>query len=89
MTPWFEAVNDQEKVVPNENAGELMNVLALRLKELKLHCEKESGQALKISLRDIISRIGAKQCISTEELSYLLDRTGLQKRIALKMNKFM
>ena len=66
-----------------------MKVLAHRLKELKLHCEKESGQALKINLRDIINRIGAKQCISTEELSYLLDLTGLQKRIALKMNKFM
>jgi hypothetical protein len=65
-----------------------MTVLALRLKELKLKCEKESGQSLKISLRDIINRIGAKQCISTEELSYLLDLTGLQKRIALKMNKF-
>lgn len=66
MTPLFEAVNDQEKVVPKDNASELMSVLSLRLKELKLHCEKEEGQALKVSLRDIISRIGAKQCISTE-----------------------
>lgn len=66
-----------------------MNVLAYRLKELKLHCEKDSGQTLKINLRDIINRIGAKKCISTEELSYLMDLTGLQKRIALKMNKFM
>lgn len=52
--------------MPKENAGELMSVLSLRLKELKLHCEKEEGQSLKVSLRDIISRIGAKQCISTE-----------------------
>jgi hypothetical protein len=89
MTPLFEAFNDQEKIVSNQKANQLMTTLSHRLKELKLHCEKESGQELKIRLRDIINRIGAKQCISTEELSYLLELTGLQKRIALKMNKFL
>lgn len=51
MTPLFEAFSDQEKVVPEGNAHELMNLLAFRLKELKLHCEKERGEALKVRLR--------------------------------------
>jgi hypothetical protein len=38
MTPLFEAFNDQERVVPEGNAQELMRVLAIRLKELKLRC---------------------------------------------------
>ena len=36
-----------------------------------------------------MSKVGAKQCLSTDELSYLLDVAGLQKRIAVKMNKIL
>jgi len=44
VAPLFEALNDQDKVVPNGNAGDLMELLALHLKELKLRCEKEEGE---------------------------------------------
>ena len=44
MAPLFEAFNDQQKVVPEGDAKELMNVLAIRLKQLKLRCEKEQGE---------------------------------------------
>jgi len=51
VAPLFEALNDQDKVVPNGNAEDLMQVLALHLKELKLRCEKEEGELLKVKLR--------------------------------------
>lgn len=89
VAPLFEAMNDQEKVVPNGNAAGLMKTLAERLRELKLKCESEQGESLKLKLREILGRVGAKQAINTEELAYLLDLAGLQKRIALKMNKFL
>jgi hypothetical protein len=89
MTPLFESFNDQERILPEGSADQLMKLLAHRLKELKLRCEKEKGEELKIRLREIIGRVGAKQCLSTEELSYLLDVAGLQKRIAIKMNKIL
>lgn len=89
MVPLFEAFNDQEPVVPTGDAGNLMKVLGMRLKELKLRCDKEEGEDLKVRLREITSKIGAKQCLSTEELNYLLDLAGLQKRVAKKMNKIL
>ena len=51
MTPLFEAFNDHEKIVPQGNADNLMKLLAQRLKELKLRCQKEKGEELKIRLR--------------------------------------
>lgn len=66
MTPLFEAFNDQERIVPEGSADHLMKVLSIRLKELKLRCEKEKGEELKKSLQEIISKIGAKQCLSTD-----------------------
>ena len=51
MAPLFEAFNDQEKVVPEAKAGEMMRVLARRLKVLKVRCEKEEGENLKVKLR--------------------------------------
>ncbi len=89
MVPLFEAFNDQEPVVPQGDAQTLMKVLGMRLKEMKLRCQKEEGEELKVHLREITSKIGAKQCLSTEELNYLLDLAGLQKRVAKKMNKIL
>lgn len=66
-----------------------MKILALRLKELKGRCEKEKGEEVKVRLRSIVSKMGAKQCLSMEELNYLLSLAGLERRIGLKMNKVM
>jgi len=44
----------------------MMKLLSLRLKELKLSCESEKGEQLKIKLRETLSRVSARQCISTD-----------------------
>ena len=67
----------------------MMNLLAERIKDLKLLCEGERGEDIQVELRRILGRVGVRQCISTEELEYLLELAGLEKRIALKMNKFV
>jgi len=54
-----------------------------------LRCEKEKSEELKIKLREILSKVGIKQCLSTDELSFLLDVAGLHKRVAFKMNKIL
>lgn len=66
MTPLFEAFNDQERIVPEGGAEDLMKVLSARLMELKKRCSEEKGEELKIKLREILGKVGAKQCLSTD-----------------------
>lgn len=54
-----------------------MALLAERIKDLKLACEGEGGEQLQVELRRVLGRVSARQCITTEELGYLLELAGL------------
>ena len=43
MAPLFEALRDQEEVVPRSEAKNMMRLLGERIKDLKIACEGENG----------------------------------------------
>ena len=43
MAPLFEALRDQEEVVPRSEAKDMMRLLGERIKDLKIACEGENG----------------------------------------------
>ena len=43
MAPLFEALRDQEEVVPRSEAKDMIRLLGERIKDLKIACEGENG----------------------------------------------
>jgi hypothetical protein len=57
------------------------------LEQLKITCESNNNEELRIKIKRIIDRLKVNHDFNIEELSYLLDYASLQRVIGNKINK--